>query len=67
MFTSGGILGVLMYSFKRIDTVARGEKKKINLSRHQAEARNEGRTGVDCQCADNGVTDAILRFRLRCS
>lgn len=64
MFISEGILHVLMSSFKRIDTVAR--EKKINLSHHQAKARNGGRMGVDCECADNSVTDGFLHFMLRC-
>lgn len=64
MFTSGGILHVLMYSFKGTDTVARGEKK--SLIYHTIKQRNEGRTGVDCERADNGVTDGFLHFILRC-
>lgn len=37
---------VLMYSFKRIDAVAR---KKINLSRHQAQEQLQRRMGVNCE------------------
>lgn len=35
-----------MYSFKRIDAVAR---KKINLSRHQAQEQLQRRMGVNCE------------------
>lgn len=37
---------VLMYSFKRIDAAAR---KKINLSRHQAQEQLQRGTAVNCE------------------